>query len=134
MCDGEIISDKAFECRLVSLGKGFKPLAFAVDYLLLDRIGGSSFAVLCLSKTYGCRYHKYDGTDDAFHRSIPFCEYCNVRVDRARRLHSIFASINEVEKESIRATIQRIVMPQTRSTSDGSCLPGSLGAPSTKLI
>src|SRR2546427_12026622 len=78
MCDREIISDKALECGLVSLGKGFKPLAFEVDYLLLDRIGGSSFAVLCLSKTYGCRYHKYDGTEDAFHRSIPFRVYCKL--------------------------------------------------------
>src|SRR5438477_2323210 len=78
MCDGEIISDKAFECHLVSVGEGFKPLAFEVDYLLLDRIGGSSFAVLCLSKTYGCRYQKYDGTEDTFHRSIPFCVYCKL--------------------------------------------------------
>src|SRR5437763_9708834 len=78
MCDGEIISDKAFECHLVSVGEGFKPLAFEVDYLLLGRIGGGSFAVLCLSKTYGCRYHKYDGTDDTFHRSIPFCVYCKL--------------------------------------------------------
>src|SRR5882762_2098537 len=78
MCDREIISDEALECGLVSLGKGFKPLAFEVDYLLLDRIRGSSFAVLCLSKTYGCRYHKYDGTEDILHRSIPFFVYCKL--------------------------------------------------------
>src|SRR5712691_8977260 len=77
MCDGEIISDKSLECRLISLCKGFKPLAFEVDYLRLDRVRGSSFAFR-LSKTYGCRYHKYDGTEDTFHRSIPFCVYCKL--------------------------------------------------------
>ena len=33
----------------------------------------------------------------------------NVRVDRARRLHSTFDSINQVEKEAIRALVQRLV-------------------------
>src|SRR6266404_2294161 len=77
MCDREIISDEALECGLVSLGKGFKPLPFEVYYLLLDRIRGSSFAFR-LSKTYGYRYHKYDGTKDTLHRSVPFREYCKL--------------------------------------------------------
>lgn len=33
----------------------------------------------------------------------------NVRVDRARRLHSTFDSINQVEKHAPRAPVQRLV-------------------------
>jgi hypothetical protein len=38
----------------------------------------------------------------------------NVWVDRARRLHTTFASIDQVEKEAIRARVQRFVMPHLR--------------------
>ena len=77
MCDGEIISDKSLEGHFVSSRKIIKPLAFEVDYLLLDRIRGGSFAFR-LSKTHGCRYYNYDGTEDTLHRSIPFCVYCKL--------------------------------------------------------
>src|SRR2546423_15519058 len=102
MCDGEIIRDKLLECRLIRLGKGFKPLAFEVDYLLLDRIRGSSFAVLCLSKTYGCRYHNYDGTEDTLHRSIPFSVYCKLNELTLRGIADVPKRVSAQRRQPVR--------------------------------